>query len=230
MIVNHFNQMQDPNLIQVQSQKLGQLLTERACSDLEQAIGQHFTVEGLGLTIAEGATPDRADFGRGISFLSEIPGMAQTIAVKAGFFLGDLILLARQRFGDEAAEDLIGEVCQATSKTRHTVQEAERISRGLVLGERVEGLTHSHHAVLIEAKRALTSEQVLEFVEWIKDGHKQGVLTASGASETLASPRSVREARKRLEELKSGKDEALEAELVDPTCAVCKNCGQKLPL
>lgn len=208
--------MSNPNLITLQAAKVSQLLEGESIDSLSTVVGKCFVISGMGLSVTEGKKPSKEAYEKGIAYLSEIPNMLENVAVRSSFYLGDMILSCRKSFGDEAADTLIASVCRAQSKVEHTIREAERISKKMPLEERVVGLSHTHHALLIDAKRGLSTEKYQEFSDWLRKGDVLDVETTQGESDQISTPHSIRNGRDRLQELKTGSIN-VESTLIDPT-------------
>lgn len=206
------------NLIVAEASKgyqLAQAYGDNAASALEKLLGKKFHVTNTGLTIAEGAKLSEAEATRAIATLAEVSERNQVVGTTTQYALGDLIVSLRSSAGDEAADRIIEQAVSVTGKSKHTVQEAERMvewcNKVFKDEPRPDNLTPTHMSELRQGSQTrqgeplITPAKLRKIIEKVVEGTVTGTGIVDGKEVEQRKPLPCAEVRSLLNEAKGVK-------------------------
>lgn len=173
--------------------------------NLQRVLGKKFTVTATGLSIQDGAKVTEAEAVRAVATLSESSEKASTIGTTTMLALGDLVLTIRAQLGDDVADKLIQQAVSITGKSKHTIQDAERVvkwANTVFEGhERPANLTPTHwqeaknYAQDREGNPTIPAEEVRSILEVVATGKVVGKGVVDGQPVDQMKPLSCAEER-----------------------------------
>jgi hypothetical protein len=177
---------------------------------LQRCVGKTFEVSATGLTIVPGASVSQTSLSSLISFLGVASEQGKIATGLINLALGDAIILTRQAFGDQIADELIVNATRERGQSKHTVQEAERTVQFINevfpdRNDRPSGLTYTHWNLVKsyartkdggEVKRVILDEKVKEIIgEVVKGKVVSNIQTKEGENRETRIPLSCAETK-----------------------------------
>lgn len=193
------------------------VITQQTDENIRLLIGKKLRFDEGKLTVADGATITKEDFSKAIRATSDATDRASTMRGRLMLVLGQQVLLARELFGDEEADELITQAVAERGQAKHTVQDAARVAGFVRLAfkdKEVPGeLTYTHlqelknHLQDREGKLRVKPAQVVKLAEEISLGNPEEKVTkGDGTTEEARKPLSAAVTRQLCKKL-TGDDE-----------------------
>lgn len=195
------------------SNALAGTLTISTVAHLQRCVGDDFEVSPTGLTLIPGTHLDTGMLTEKIAYFASVAENGNKVRSMINICLGDLLILTREAFGDDAADQIISNAVAVQGQQKHTVQEAERTVKFInelfpEREERPEGLCYSHYSELRQAKNrdgswAVPQEKFKEIVDKVVEGRVvSSITTGEGEEKTQRAPLSTLETRRLIKEAK----------------------------
>lgn len=197
---------------------LSRTYADNAVHGLSKALGNKFEVSSTGLNIKPDSQLTEAEATRAISTLAEVSEQNQVLGTTTMLALGDLIHIMRSQLGDDVADNLIHQAVSLTGRSKHTVQDAERVvefcNEVFKDNPRPENLTPTHYQELKnnsrdrQGKPTIPAGKLRSIIKKVSEGSVVASFTlADGTEVEQRKPLSCAETRRLLNEAKGITDE-----------------------
>ena len=137
-----------------------------AIDSLQRVVGKHFVASETGIVLTKDADPTKIELLGLISGLAGATEGLERAKGMASFALGDACLIAKAKFGDEEGDNIIVQAARESGREKHTIVQAERVSRFFETGKRNPALSFTHHQ---EVMNYLSKEgKLVQGITWPK--------------------------------------------------------------
>lgn len=155
---------------------------EKTVLGIESLLGDRFRVSESGLKVTSGPPLTETEAARAVATLAEVTERGDAVRGTSMLALGDLIVYVKKTFGDKAGGELIEQAVSVVGRSKHTVQEAERVVAAFPLEGRPKGLSYTHLQILKDAKGSgeVTPAKLSKIIETVQEGEVVSTIIMDG--------------------------------------------------
>ncbi len=154
----------------VEGHELSRSYEQSTVDVLGQMLGKKFEVTLGGASIKSGEELSEAEAAKAVATLAEVTERNDTVRSTTMLALGGVVIGIKKQFGEEAGDRLIQQTVSLIGKSKHTIQEAERVvewANSVFKNdhEAIGGLTYTHLQELKNGSRDQKGNPTIEPAE-----------------------------------------------------------------
>lgn len=168
-------------LASAQGHELSRSYEQSTVDTLGQMLGKKWEVSLGGASLKDGAELTEVEAAKAVATLAEITERNDTVRSTTMLALGGVIISIKDQFGSEAGDRLIQQTVSVTGKSKHTVQDAERVmewARSVFKDDHdaIAGLSYTHLQELKNGSQdrkgnlTIKPAELRKIVKKVKDG------------------------------------------------------------